>query len=108
MKMGTIASPWRYDTGAWVSPRQQKLRSSAISRYHRRHGIRRGRLMCIHPIEGFENWKIRLKDIRETKEVRGLEWLFVFLVHFLHVLTLSGWIKFAFDPLVRPPPEEEL
>jgi hypothetical protein len=64
--------------------------------------------MCIHPIEGFKNWKIRLKDIRETKEVRGLEWLFVFFVHFLHVLTLSGWIKFAFDPLVRPPPEEEL
>jgi hypothetical protein len=64
--------------------------------------------MRIHPIKGFQAWKTRLKDIRETKEIRGLEWLFVLCVHFLHVLTFSGWLKFAFDPLVHPLPEEEL
>jgi hypothetical protein len=64
--------------------------------------------MRIHPIKGFKEWKSRLKDIRQTKEIHGLEWLFALSVHFLHVLTISGWIKFAFDPLVRPLPEDEL
>jgi uncharacterized protein with PQ loop repeat len=59
-------------------------------------------------IKGFQGWKSRLTTIRKTNEIRGLEWLFALSVHFLHVFTLSGWIKFRFDPLQHPPPEEEL
>jgi hypothetical protein len=33
MKMGNIASPWRYDIGACVAPQSPKLRRPAIPRY---------------------------------------------------------------------------
>jgi hypothetical protein len=64
-----------------------------------------------HPIEGAKLWWQRLSDIHAKKEVRGLERIFVVIIHFLHVFTASGWIKFAYDPIrspLLPLPEEEL
>jgi hypothetical protein len=56
--------------------------------------------MHIHPIKGLrELWLIYLKAIATTDDVHGVEWLFAIVIHFLHVLTVSGWIKFSFDPL---------
>jgi hypothetical protein len=64
--------------------------------------------MNVHLIKGFEDWRSNLTAIRQTNKIRGLEWLFVFSVHLLHIITISGWIKFALDPLTRPPDREEL
>jgi hypothetical protein len=33
MKIGSVASPWRYGVGAFVTPRSPKLRPSAIAGY---------------------------------------------------------------------------
>jgi hypothetical protein len=64
-----------------------------------------------HPCKGAEEWSKKLRSIKDTKEIRGLEWLFALSIHFLHIITVSGWIKLAYDPLVQPtdkPDEEEL
>jgi hypothetical protein len=58
--------------------------------------------MCgcnFHPIKGVGNWWDLRNKIRDSAEVAGLERVFVRVVHFLHIFTVSGWIKFAFDPL---------
>jgi hypothetical protein len=61
-----------------------------------------------HPRKGAEEWWNNLKAIKNTTQIRGLEWLFALSIHFLHIITISGGIKLALDPLTWPQDEEEL
>jgi hypothetical protein len=48
---------------------------------------------------GFANWCAILCKLRASKDVGGIEWLVVLLVHFLHITTVSGLIKIVCDPV---------
>lgn len=59
-------------------------------------------------IAGVRNWRKKLSILCRSEKIGGIEWLVVVIVHFLHITTLAGWIKFYFDPISNDPTAEEL
>jgi hypothetical protein len=56
---------------------------------------------------GLLHWKRQACEIYASREIGGLEKVVVFLIHILHILTLSGWIKIALDPPIDRPTASE-
>jgi hypothetical protein len=56
---------------------------------------------------GVKDWHNKLKRLFSSSDVGGIEWLAVVTIHLLHITTVSGWLKFMFDPTVDKPTAQE-
>jgi hypothetical protein len=54
---------------------------------------------CHRIVDGLKDWRSKLSAIVKSRDVAGVEWLAVVSIHFMHITTISGWLKFAFDPI---------
>ncbi len=56
---------------------------------------------------GVRHWRAILDALVVSKKIGGLEKAVVVIIHCLHLITLSGWIKVALDPTTEKPTPEE-
>jgi hypothetical protein len=64
--------------------------------------------MCKFCNDGFRNWHERIGRLVASSDISGLEKVVVVCVHFLHVCTGSGWLKFCLDPTTQSPTLEQM
>jgi hypothetical protein len=48
--------------------------------------------------KGRRYWGERLSNIVRSDAIGGIEWIVTIMIHSLHIVTLSGWLKIIFDP----------
>jgi antitoxin HicB len=56
---------------------------------------------------GYDDWLKKLNTLYKKREIGGVEKFVVLAIHFLHITTISGWIKIILDPISDNPTVED-